>query len=162
MRNVTLRRAAKIRNRLETRVAELSMKLRQVHVSINVHDTNIVAQLSEKENQYRELMGRYVAASGVLTNLRLRIGTSNATTGLNDLLTQQTALLGQLRTVQTVSDLDEPRLSDDQLLVRSAAQSQRAKTVETYGNSDVMNVTFVSATLIEDAKSTAQELQSMH
>lgn len=160
MKTVTLRRAAKIRNRLESRIQDLARELRSTTISANIYDKNIVDQLSTSENEFRNTLARYMAASAALNELRIQIAKVNAKMGVNDLLTQRSTLQGQLARISTISGLTEGRLTSEQITARVAGLVERAKSGSAYSHvDDNIHLTFISKEMIADAEKTAHDLQ---
>ena len=154
---VTLRRAAKIRNRLTERLAIVASELRHTAVNVNIYDVDIPEFLSGKAEDYNELMARFLAVSRVLHSIRVRIDVENSAKNVNTLLAEQVALLGQLRTIKTVADLGEARVNDETIEARVNGQLERAKVAQ-YAQENIV-LTFVTDAMVESAKEQVREIQ---
>ena len=156
--SVTLRRAAKIRNRLTERLAVVANELRHTAVNVNIYDVDIPAALSGKAEDYNETLARFLAVSRTLFSVRSKIDNANATRGVNVLLAEQVALLGQLRTMKTIADIPEARVDDATIAARVNGQLERAKVAQ-YAQETIV-LTFVTDAMVESAKEQVQEIQA--
>lgn len=155
---ITLRRAAKLRNRLTERLAQISAELRNTAVNVNLYDLDITTKLAGKAEDYNELIVRFFAVSRALYSVRHRIDVANAAQGVNSRLAEQVALLGQLRAMKTVADIKEARPSEALIAARITGQLERLKVSE-YAQ-DHMAFTFITEEMIESAKDQVVNLQT--
>jgi hypothetical protein len=156
--SITLRRAAKIRNRLTERLSVIANELRHTAVNVNIYDVDIPGDLSGKAEDYNENLARFLAVSRVLFSVRSKIDNVNAARGVNALLAEQVALLGQLRTMKTIADIPEARVDDATIAARVNGQLERAKVAQ-YAQETIV-LTFVTDAMVESAKEQVQEIQA--
>lgn len=155
---ITLRRAAKLRNRLTERLAELSGKLRNHSVAVNVYQPNIHDTLVGYAEDYNEVFSRFTAVSRVLVNIRKAVDARNAALGVNDRLAESVALLGQIRVVKQIAAIEVARFSKDELTARINGHLERLKVSE-YAQ-DSLPLTFISEEMVESAKSQVRDIQA--
>lgn len=155
---ITLRRAAKIRNRLTERLAELNGKLRTHSVSVNVYQPNIHDTLVGYAEDYNEVFSRFTAVSRVLLNIRKTIDYANSQRGVNNRLAESVALLGQLRVAKQLANIDVPRFSREELEARISGHLERLKVSE-YAQ-DALPFTFISEEMVESAKEQVRDIQA--
>ena len=119
MANITVRRASKIRNKLEARLAEIRNELLAgTTVSVFVTETDIAGILSKASLEFSQLFARYSALSNTAYELRARIGVSNATSGVNTALNALSALNSQRDVVRRVLSTARPTISLEQVQAR--------------------------------------------
>lgn len=155
---MTLRRAAKIRNRLTERLAELSSMLVNTHSTVNIYDLNISTKLSTDADVYAETLARFYAVSQTLFAIRSRIEDSNTSNGVNRLLTERVALLGQLRLIKRIASTTEVRLDNALIKARVDGAIERAKVAQ-YSN-DTIAFNFITTSMVESAKQQTVEIQA--
>jgi hypothetical protein len=155
---VTLRRAAKIRNRLTQHLAELRSKLHNADsIVINIYDGKIGEKISEQTDKYNELMTRFMTTSQVLFGLRNRIDIVNAECGINSLLAEQNQLKGQLAIVNRVAQSTAVTPNLDDLVSRIEGTKSR-NAASTYVRDEV-SVPCISHQMVAAAKIVAQQTQ---
>lgn len=156
---VTLRRAAKIRNRLTQHLAELRAKMHNADsVTINVYDSKIGEKIVEQTNRYNELMTRFMSVSQVLFGLRNRIDIVNAECGINSLLAEQNQLKGQLTVVNRVAQCSNvtPDLAD----LTARIEGAKAKNASAGYSRDEIGVSCISSQMVVAAKIVVQKTQA--
>lgn len=81
---INLRRAAKLRSKLEARLNELRAEVRNTVISVNPLDTDIEERLTKAREEWQRAGGRLAALSEVLLSLRLAIAAKNADSYIAD------------------------------------------------------------------------------
>lgn len=158
---ITLRRAAKIRNRLTQHLAELRTKLRrEMSVTVNVYDapSDVIKQISNAENEFSGAVTRFMAVSQVLYGLRSRIDVVNAESGINKLLAEQAQLKGQLSMESSIEQHAEVVPSRDTIISRLSGAKER-NAVSSYGN-EVISISCVSPDVVKLVQTSIQQHQS--
>ena len=94
---ITLRKAGKVRNKVQQKLQTLSMQLNQLGVSVNVYaDLEASRMKLNKANaEFTETLASYTALSDVVVQIRSAIATANENAGVNLLLANQAALTGK-------------------------------------------------------------------
>ena len=159
---LTLRRAAKLRNRVANRLQEIqNQHLNHLAVSVNIYDPDVVDQLNDKAEDFNEAFVRYMALSGVLVRLRQSVGAVNAAEGIDDLLAEQVALLGQRAVVSRIAGLQHFRPTTEQVQARLEGQVDMNKNGRGYG-AGVTNIdlVFVTEAVVLDAQVRLQQIQA--
>ena len=158
---ITLRRAAKLRNRVATRLQEVqNQHLSHLAVSVNIYDPDVVDQLSGKAEDFNEAFVRYIALSGVLVRLRQAVSAVNTAEGIDDLLAEQVALLGQRAVVSRIAALQHFRPSAEQIKARLEGQVDMNKNGRGYGASTNIDLVFVTEEVVLDAQNKLQQIQA--
>ena len=115
---VTLRKAAKIRNRIEDRLAELKDSLadkssyrgygqpQNFTKTISVYDTDVMEQLAKAESKIVVDYNQFVQLSNAMAWLRSEISTKNVECGISAILAAINALESQLKVVESLSKAD--------------------------------------------------------
>jgi hypothetical protein len=158
---ITLRRAAKLRNRVATRLQEIqNMYLNNLAVSVNIYDPDVVDQLSGKAEDFNEAFVRYTALSAVLVRLRQAVGKVNTQEGIDDLLAEQVALLGQRAVIGRIAALTQFRPTEAQIKARLEGQAETNKAGRGYGSADTANFVFLTENVVQDVQNQLQQIQS--
>jgi len=156
---ITLRRAAKLRNRITQHLAELRSKLlRDTSIVVNIYDQSVAAKVTAQSELYNEILTRFMAVSQVLFGLRARIDVVNAECGINALLAEQNQVKGQLSVVQRVVQSEDTTPSDKDIELRLQGVKER-NAVATYGSNE-MSFSCISDKMVVAAKITAQQFQA--
>jgi hypothetical protein len=156
---VTLRRAAKIRNRLTQHLAELRTKLRRENtITLNIYDTDVIDQVMSQTDLFGDLMARFMAVSKVLFGLRARIDVVNAECGINGLLAERTQLMGQLAVINILAQTNDVMPSHEDIKARLVGAKER-NTVATYGKEE-LTFSCIPQETVNVAKIEAQQCQS--
>ena len=155
---LTLRRAAKLRNRLQQKVDELASKVGNTSCVFNVADPDQLEQLSAKSEEYLSTLARYDAVSAVLVAVRTKLGQANINE-VNGLLAEQAALRGRLVTLTPVASALTSTPTEEQFLARIQSERDRMKVVtDGYHRPPVIEISLLSKEVIESAKSTCQTI----
>ena len=158
---LTLRRAAKLRNRVANRLQEIqNQHLNHLAVSVNIYDPDVVDQLSAKAEDFNEAFVRYTALSGVLVRLRQSVGAVNTAEGIDDLLAEQVALLGQRAVVSRIAGLQHYRPTPEQVQARLEGQVDMNKNGRGYGAGTNIDLVFVTENVVLDAQNRLQQIQA--
>jgi hypothetical protein len=158
---ITLRRAAKLRNRAAGRLQEIqNTHLNHLAVNVNIYDPDVVDQLSGKAEDFNEAFVRYIVLSGVLVRLRQAVGKVNTQEGIDDLLAEQVALLGQRAVVSRIAALTQFRPTEAQIKARLEGQAETNKAGRGYGSTDTTNLVFLTENVVEDAQNQLQTIQT--
>lgn len=160
---ITLRRAAKLRNRVAARLQEIqNANLTNLYVTVNIYDPDVADQLSGKAEDFNEAFVRYIALSGVLVRLRQAVGKVNTQEGVDDLLAEQVALLGQRAVISRIAGLTQFRPTEAQVKARLDGQAEVNKAGRRgYGGDDTtINFVFLTENVVEDAKNKLQQIQT--
>lgn len=156
---ISLRRAAKIRNRVNAKIQELERELRDsLTIRVNIHDTDILEQIQKGTSDSEELIARLTSLSTVLANLRTLIGRANAEEGVDELLTQLAADAKKLEMFR-ILNYAIPRASDAQITSRVAGEVERLKVV-TQSTGTTMMFDVVPEKTLYRIKETCRDLQS--
>lgn len=136
---ITLRRAAKIRNRLTERLLQLSVDLNRTSAMINIYnaDTEAVDSLHGAAEDYNAAFVRFLAVSRSLLTIRTQIDAANAEAGVNALLAERVARLGTLRIVKNLKDMKELRPSAATISGRITGQRERQKVASGYSQEEI-------------------------
>ena len=126
---ITLRRAAKLRNRMMERLREISSTdLRRTAVNVNVYDPDVIAQVDNETQAWNTAFARFTALSAALSEVRDLIGKVNASNGVDSLLTSQVALLGQRAVLAEIASNVNVRPTNEQIKARIEGSINMAKT----------------------------------
>lgn len=125
MTTISLREAAKLRSKIENRLAELRNELYigGGMVSVNLFDPDPLKELNEKPGEIRTAFARQQALAEVLRRIRITIDDANhgreRATGhsVSDLLAEIASLNAQIQALRPVLN-PAPRLSDEQIQAR--------------------------------------------
>lgn len=130
--NITLRRAAKLRSKIEQRLTEIESDLRHINQSVNIYDPDPLAAINKAEQDFRATLARYERLSGVQAHLRGLISQTNSRqevqidVGLS-FIAQLNKHLNLLRRVTRLTPRsDYTRLADDQITGRIAGCKEMA------------------------------------
>jgi hypothetical protein len=141
MANITVRRASKIRNKIEARLAEIRNDLfAGITVSVFVTETDIAGILSKASQEFSQLFARYSALSNTAYELRARIGNSNAVSGVNTALTRLSALNSQRDLVRRILASARPTISTEQAQARLELLREQVANGKGYTNDIQLNV----------------------
>lgn len=136
--NITLRRASKIRNRLDARLNEAFNDLRNTQATVNMYDPDVIEQVKTKSNKFSGLFAKYLVLSAASTKLRRLIGEANAMNGIDALVAEQTALKGRMSIINTLAN-QEVMPTDEQMKARLEGERQigSESSYRGYGNNTI-------------------------
>lgn len=155
---ITLRKAAKFRNRLEGRMNELkALVLAHTYIAVNIYDPNITEQLDIASAAFDARIARFQMISAALVSVRAAIGKANAQAGINDLLTQRIALMGQASVYRAIANITDMRLNTAVLNARMEGYKAQE---DQYGRNGTQNVAILSSEQVASAKSEADAITS--
>lgn len=156
---ITLRRAAKIRNRLTERLGEVRYKLAsEDNVSVNIFDVNIYQQIVDRSIAFEDLLARYMAISSTLFSIRSLIDAANAESGIHPLLAEQAQLQGQLSLLKRIADTTETVPSVDSVDARVSGARQR-NVAATRIHSDELSFSCVTSAIRTSVINIMQTIQ---
>lgn len=149
---ITLRKAAKLRNKISSRLQELQQQISQTsNDEISSFDPDIISQLNKSENEHRAIFTKWVGLSDIYTKLRSALSVANSSTNISNLLSQLNGLESLLRVVRGIVT-SQHRLSDDQITARAeAAKARNIVAANVYGR-DTERFNFISESYINDMK----------
>lgn len=153
---ITLRRAAKIRNRLQSRLAELERAVQSASTAVNIYDPDLLEQLHGAVERHQSSVAQYEMVSNVTESLRVKIGQANHAAGITDLLTRQAALAGRLAVYRRVMAM--PVMPTD-AQIQARIDAARTTTRDSYGSSDIAAYSPVTAETAESARQLSHTLQ---
>lgn len=153
---ITLRRAAKLRNKVDGRITELRRELRNTHIYLNVHDPRPTKVISDARDRYLAVLARANALTDVLGHLRMEIGRVNSREGINALLTEMATIDQKLALAEDVAGAT-PSLSESQILARVEAERKMSENGNVHRGPD-MTVYVLNAEVIRSAKETVANL----
>lgn len=137
MSKITLRRAAKLRNKVEERLAVIRQELTQgTTVSVFITETDIAGIIAKASTEFSQLYARHSALSALAYELRSRIGITNATSGVNAGLTRIAALNSQRDLVRKLIAVVKPTLSLEQAQARLELAREQSKTADRYSRTN--------------------------
>jgi hypothetical protein len=149
---LTLRRSAKLRNRVADRIQEIqATHLQKLTASINVFDPDVSEQLTKHAENFNTAYARYTALSGVLVGIRQAINAANATYGVHDLLAEQAALLGRRRVLTNIAGLGSFRPTDEQIHARLDGQITMNKAGRGYGADTQISFVYLPELVVIEA-----------
>ena len=154
---ITLRRAAKIRNRLQGRLHELERQVESSIAQVNIHDPDVLTQLHAAVEKHRAAVALYDVVSNTAENIRLKIGQANHKAGITDILTRQAAVQGRLAVYRRISTLSVMP-SDEQIQARIDAA--RVAQPNSYSASDTAAYSAATPEVVESARQLIHSLQS--
>jgi len=138
MATITVRRASKIRNKIEARLTEIRNEL-QVGTTVTVHvtDLNLAETINKASIEFSQLFARYSALSNAAYELRAIIGASNEASGVNTTLTRLSALNSQRDVVRRILSSVRPTLSIEQAQARLELAREQVATGKGYAPQEV-------------------------
>lgn len=163
---ITLRRAAKLRNRMMERLREITTNdLRRIMVNVNIYDPDIISQVDNETQAWNTAFARFTALSAALSEVRDLIGKVNATNGVDTLLTSQVALLGQRSVLAEIASNVNVRPTNEQITARiegtiNLVQNGGASRGRGYGVSEDTHVIYTITQEMRDAASHELQLVS--
>jgi hypothetical protein len=161
MKKITLRRAAKIRNRLEGKMNELRNSFSHPAININVVDPDAAQQVETFSKTLDGVFARFLATSNALSELRTLIGKSNADNGINELVARQSALKGRLSTIAGINEgFVKPTGEQIDARIASARTMLSSDRASRYGGNDNSMFYALSADMIETVNKMKVELQT--
>jgi hypothetical protein len=159
---ITLRRAAKIRNRVSAKLQEINdRQLTRLDKEVNIYDPDVINQLHDEADHFNEAFARYMALSVALMEIRKSIGQINAAEGVDALLTEQAALLGQRAVVLRIVSHANIRPTVEQITARQTGQVDINKSggARAFGNIATMSIPFLTEEMISGAHTILQNIQ---
>lgn len=142
MANITVRRASKIRNKIEARLAEIrSELLAGTTISVFVTETDIQSIINKASAEFGQLFARYGALGATLYELRARIGSVNAASGVNTALTRLSSLNSQRDLVRRLLATARPTISTEQAQARLELLREQLVNGKSYSNEVAFDVT---------------------
>ena len=138
MSKITLRRASKIRNKVEAQLKEIRAELQKsTTVEVNVTDTNVAELISAATTKFGQQFARYSALSNVYYELRTSVGVQNSSGGVNETLARIAAYNSQRDVIRQLVDRIAPALSVEQVNARLALAKEQLTNGRGYGREDV-------------------------
>ncbi len=153
--DITLRKATKLRSKLENRLKELRQLLKAPAIQVSPLDESLQTQITEAREEWKRNFARQGVVKGVLTSLRNKIAAKNSDSYISVRITE-------LASVKTQRDLlseilrNKATPSDDTL----AAQIATARTQqEVNGYCHDLSVSILSADDLAVVKKLDRELE---
>lgn len=137
---VTLRKAAKIRSKIENKLKDIHAQISYPVVDINVYDPDPVEQFREAKRDFYRKYTEYTTLSNALVELRTLIANANANVGINTDLTKLAGLNARLSLVKKYKN-ENNGLTEDQLKARVNGLRERLSLSE-YATHEVISVSF--------------------
>lgn len=137
---VTLRKAAKIRSKIENKLRDIYVQISYPVVDINVYDPDPVEQFREAKRDFYRKYIEYTTLLNALVELRTLIANANANVGINTDLTKLAGLNARLSLVKKYKN-ENNGLTEDQLKARVNGLRERLSLSE-YATHEVIRVSF--------------------
>lgn len=158
--SVTLRKASKFRNRLEIARQQAASLIEQTNITVNVYDPDALQQITKASETFQTNLAQYTAICATLFSIRSRIGRINAENGVNELLAERSAKLGQLASMTRLANA-ESMITLDRIRARIDGTLEQIKVnTNRYDTRDTVTVGFATETMIANAKVTEQKLRA--
>ena len=154
---VSLRRAAKIRNKIEEKIRELQADMAHLQ-TLNLHilDSNVQDTIHARRNEFLNAFTRLAALNTVLYTIRVRIGSANAASGINDKLTLLSLLNTQRQNIRMVlTRAKNGVLTPEQITNRLALLKAQVESGNNYVQDltvPVVNAEIINALQVDDRK----------
>lgn len=138
MADISLRRAAKLRSRMENRLRELESELTSNTIlTVNVYDPDVATQFGQQQETFLGLYARYVALSRAVSSFRGLISQTNARVQVDTMLAMNAQVNRHLQILRKLVNV-APRPSDDQIRARlDGAKIEAAAGTSRYGSGEV-------------------------
>lgn len=160
MMQVSLRKAAKIRSRVASKLQEITQRLyRQQMFVTSVYDTDVLKQLNDREGEFITEFARYRAISSEYSNLRGIIALANSDSGVSSLLAELNGLEAVLGTIHGLVVNLVPRMTPENIQARLAGAQERAKVAASMVGENV-NFDYLTEQNLEAFKKLERELQA--
>jgi hypothetical protein len=144
--NITLRRANKLRVKVEARVNEVAALLQNPNASVSVYAQDIPAKLLERREAFLKTMARHGALNNVLTNLRRTIAAANVEAEVSNKLAYTAGLQRERNILRRVAEGDVmPSQAEIDATVRGATA-----TVNSYRHSDDVSFGVLSEDILKE------------
>jgi hypothetical protein len=158
MSEITLRRANKLRVKIELRIHELRRDLGNFNVAVSLFSPDPTAKLTERQEKISLLLGRFVAVNTALGELREQIARINVLSGVSGLLTQK-ATMERFRDVYRQLSGAEPTPSQEEILTLLDARKKNFQnsTAAYLSHEDVV-FSVIRKDVIESATSAFEQL----
>lgn len=117
--DITLRRAAKLRSKLEAQINKIRSELRDTTVTVNPLDTYNTDLLDKARNAWMTKVARLTEMEGVLLAIRTRIASKNTESYISDRIAMIALMKNTLATFRALSP--SARLTKEQCEARLAA-----------------------------------------
>lgn len=160
MTKISLRRASKLRNKLNE-VAQniVTAQTQLIQVTVDVTDANIFAQLVEKETEFMKLYDRANKVNSALYSLRRSIGHANMISGVSDKLTFVSGANSQRENIrQVLRYATGSRLTQEQVEARVNLALHTLKEHGASYGSQVQKFTTLSKEVCDALKSAEMTL----
>lgn len=158
MSEITLRRANKLRVKVEARVQEIRREFGNTNISINLFSSNASGKVTERQNKIAVAIGRFVALNTVLGELREQIAQKNVQSGVSAILAQK-ATMERLRDMYRQLSGTEPAPNQDEM---SSLIEARKKNFENsaagYGSHDEVQFSVLQKDVIDSATDVYEQL----
>src|SRR5690348_12880982 len=146
---ITLRRAAKLRTKIQQTVQSLSHELSNSSIHVNAFDANIENKLEDARNEFLRNLALYNSLSDVLINHRARIGAKNNDTYVSDRITKINGLKARNELYRLLSSSDV-RMDDSEVSARIQTHTKQLEAGNAYLQD--LYLPFLSMKNVEDIK----------
>ena len=153
---VTLRKAAKLRSRVASKMQEILQEVHQRQDFISVYDKDIMAQLNERESDFTTAFARYRALSDAYSDLRALIAKGNVESGVSAILAELNGIEAVLGVISSFASRTA-RMSAENIQARVDGATERAK-VATSMAAEQMNLESLTQGTIDELKKLEIEL----
>jgi hypothetical protein len=143
---ITLRKANKLRNKLQAKNQELRTELSETQTgnTVTIFDPDVVAQVQARENEFKSIIARFSSTSILLAYLKSVIAEKNVASGVSEKLSILDGLTNRLVIWRQLSDV-EARPTDEQIVSRLEGLKAAAMVnANRYGDNNTFNVSFLS------------------
>ena len=157
MERVTLRKAAKLRSRVATKMQEILQEVHQRRDTVSVYDKDIMEQLNERENDFTTAFARYRALSDAYSDLRAMIAKGNVESTVSAILAELNGIEAVLGVVRSYSNRT-PRMSTSNIQARIDGAIERSKVAQGMVG-EQLNLEALTQTTIDELKKLEIELE---
>lgn len=156
---ITLRKAAKLRNRISEVLRSIDDELISTNVLVKVMDPDVAKQVKEASEDLQHNNARSRVLTDVLYSIRQKISEVNHTAGISRRLTEKENLSKRQYVLERFKNVrpDHIKPTDEQLMARLHAAVEHLKVAESYHDS--MYVGIIPNEMIESVKVSLQEIE---
>lgn len=160
MKEISLLRAAKIRNRIEKEIIRMHGMLMSGTVkSFNSYDPDVNDQLISCAEEYEHSMSKFVALNNILVSIRTKIGDANISCGLNEYLALRKTLVWRIEVLTHVSEQRDVMPSVDQVRARLKGNQEMLTGSGRYASTEI-SFSIISEYTLKGIKEELKNLRS--
>lgn len=160
MKEISLLRAAKIRNRIEKEIIRMHGMLMSGTVKLfNSYDPDVNDQLMSCAEEYEHSMSKFVALNNILVSIRTKIGDANVSCGLNEYLALRKTLVWRIEVLTHVSEQRDVMPTSDQLRARLKGNQEMLTGSGRYASTEI-SFSIISEHTLKGIKEELKNLRS--